>query len=702
MKMTVRACVFAAVLILLGTSSMFAQNNVWFVGAPGGVNDPYAVNGAADYNLAMNREGNKELGAPVTICSGTGASGATTTNGAGSSTTTFNVGDVFVIEYKQGGAGAGSPDPILVTTGALGAANLQITQGAAGTGVLATATAAMVTPGTVAGVAPTSPLALVTITVTQAPIGGGAANQSGENCITVQGLRFDLGTTGATFATGAYSVPATGVTAGSVIYAVITQPSVNGGAVAGTVGGQAAPTLSLAAGNTGPLAALGSAAITAAFPAVASNAVGTAFSTLGATGLIGVANPTGFTTGGFSVTPAASKTGLGASTPFATVGSPSPAFGTISVQENVITSTVTVAAPVLPAGALAVNLPLQDGGALIRGFVASGPDATTWLNASGATTGTSITITVNKLPTGATVVFPATVTTASAGAGTWIMTGGGTISTSGGTVVYTTTTNEGPAVSLSTTTAGVGANIDIPFTVTPGTGSGTAQVILAVTPATGASATPTYSPINAVTVQPSQAVGATQQSLFTIASNQTTRTYPYVSFTGGTTPTDYNTGIVISNTGRGVSTVSGASCNTVAIGETIPTGCGGTSGGTTATAFSFGSINGGQDGAFTVFFMTPSTTTAGAIASIRSTASNFPSSATGCPLVSGALPQGATCAVLLSQLLTSAGVTGAFQGEVRIVTDFPNSDGFAFVSQFTNPSGGATMGYKVTQNDPVN
>ena len=51
MKMTVRACVLATVVILLGASSMFAQ--VFDAGAAAG--SPF--NSATAYNFAVNREG---------------------------------------------------------------------------------------------------------------------------------------------------------------------------------------------------------------------------------------------------------------------------------------------------------------------------------------------------------------------------------------------------------------------------------------------------------------------------------------------------------------------------------------------------------------------------------------------------------------------------------------------------------------------
>jgi len=236
--------------------------------------------------------------------------------------------------------------------------------------------------------------------------------------------------------------------------------------------------------------------------------------------------------------------------------------------------------------------------------------------------------------------------------------------------------------------------MDFPFTVTPGTsatfGAG-ATVAIAVTPATGASAVPTYSQINGAvclatgTVVPSTAVGTTPITLFTVSTNQTTRTFPYVTFTGGTTSADYDTGIALTNAGKTVSVVSGASCNSVAAGGTIPAGCGAPFGGTVSTT----GTNIGQDGPFTIFLVSSGSV----VASIRSTASNFPNAS---KLTSGSLVQGNTWVALLSQITAAAGVTGAWSGELVIVADFPQSNGFVFVSQFTNPGGGATMGYKVT------
>jgi len=137
--------------------------------------------------------------------------------------------------------------------------------------------------------------------------------------------------------------------------------------------------------------------------------------------------------------------------------------------------------------------------------------------------------------------------------------------------------------------------------------------------------------------------------------------------------------------GRTTSVVNGSPCFTVPAGGTIPTGCGGATAGTVST----NGTNVGQDGPFTVFFMSKNTV----VASIASTASNFPNASV---LSSGNLIQGQTYSALLSQLLSAAGVTGSFSGEVMIITNFPQSNAFGFISQFANPSGGATMGYKVT------
>jgi len=688
MEMRVRVCVLAVVLVVLGASSVFAQtnpgnNDSWLVGAPAG--STYA--GAGDFNLAMNREGNRELGAPVTICSGTAVTGAAA--GAGSaSTTTFNVNDVFTIEYTLKGpssttATGGAIDPILATTGALGSANLFIIQNASGTGVTATATAAMFQPATVAGqtTAP-PPQAIVTITITGAPTGA-----TGINCISVQGLRFDLGNTIVSTTAGPQ-----GVTDKDIIIATVKETSINGTA------GTATPPLAIPNNDATALQGNAFGGVNGGMPSIATNAVGSTFQTLQISGgAVGLANSTGQVFGGFATgSSTTTKSGLPAAAPTLTANGRT-ATGSVAVQENpaasatvavagVLVNTVVAGAFVSTAPSITVNLPIADGGGMFRGFFATGPDATTWLNASGATTGTSITLTVAGMPTGSSVVFPATVSSASPGV-VLNMSGGGTISAPGGTVTYATTINEGVSGSISTT-ATVGPSVEFPFTVTPGsgaTGGAGATVSIQVTPAAGASAVPTYSPINTITVIPSAVIGTTPTTLFTIGPNQTTRTFPYVTFTGGTTSADYDTGLALTNAGRGVSVVAGASCFQVPAGGTIPTGCGGTTAGTVST----NGTQAGQDGPFTIFLVSSGTT----VASIRSTASNFPNSS---KLSSGNLVQGSTWVALLSQVTAAAGVTGAWSGELVIVTDFPQSNGFAFVSQFTNPGGGATMGYKVT------
>jgi len=486
--------------------------------------------------------------------------------------------------------------------------------------------------------------------------------------------------------------------ANNTIIAVVNETSTNaipGAPVVVVVNAAPNTTTSALAGNT-------FGGVNGGMPATITNAVGTAFTTLGGigNGALGLANGTGLVQGGFGAAASATtKSGFGAAAPAVTIGGRAGS-GTVSVQQGVVTSAtvagvagvnavtsngivLTTTAPAIP-----VNLPIVDGGGLLRGFVASGPDATSWMNSSGATTGTQVLFTVAGMPAGSSVVFPASVSSASPGV-VLTMTGGGTISAPGGSVTYSTTVNEGIATTLGAAGTTVGPSVDIPFTVTPGTAASSAifppTVVITLAPVAGASATPTYSGINGITVIPSQAVGVAQTTLFTVGTNQNTNTFPYVTFTGGTTSSDYDTGVALTNTGRGVSVVAGASCFTVPAGGTIPTGCGGATAGTVST----NGTNGGQDGPFTIFLLSSGAT----VASIRSTATNFPNAA---KLTNGNLVQGSTWVALLSQITAAAGVTGAWSGQLVIVNDFPNSNGFAFVSQFTNPGGGATMGYKVT------
>src|SRR6185295_8965535 len=103
MKMTVRACVLATVVILLGASSMFAQ--VFDAGAAAG--SPF--NSATAYNFAVNREGVRELFAPVTICQ----QGAAVLPAVGTAAPgLFVTGDVYRIRYYGVGTAGGS-SPVL-------------------------------------------------------------------------------------------------------------------------------------------------------------------------------------------------------------------------------------------------------------------------------------------------------------------------------------------------------------------------------------------------------------------------------------------------------------------------------------------------------------------------------------------------------------------------------------------------------------
>src|SRR5207253_2952476 len=112
----------------------------------------------------------------------------------------------------------------------------------------------------------------------------------------------------------------------------------------------------------------------------------------------------------------------------------------------------------------------------------------------------------------------------------------------------------------------IGPDIAIPFTVTVGGGAGTARVIISAGPVTGSSATPTYSAVNGGagvaggSVFPSQLPAAgviPTYALFSVGSNQSTRAFPYVTFTGGTTAGDYDTGLVLDNTGKFSSVAAG-------------------------------------------------------------------------------------------------------------------------------------------------
>jgi len=391
-------------------------------------------------------------------------------------------------------------------------------------------------------------------------------------------------------------------------------------------------------------------------------------STLVQAGTAGVANSTGFTTGGYPITgltgfnagnapPANPTVGVPSTIPSVLQNSGLTASGTVSVQEGAIPATV---------GGLAVNLPITAGGGLFRGFQQSGPDVTTFLNAAGATTGTQIEIAVSSMPAGSSVTFPATISSSSGQAVVNMsLVGNGTISSPGGTVTYVTTINEGTPYALTGGLPTTGPSLDVPFTVTEGASGGavgTAKAIIRVRPNQTGTDIPRYAEVQGSSVIPSQLIPTVgQYALFTILSNQTTRLFPYVVTTGGTTIADYDTGVVVANTGKAYSSIT----NTL-------------------------STVGGQDGTFTIYLVDASQT----VKSIKSDASNFPGASA---LSSGKLLMGSTWQALGSEIAKAVGITGAFKGYMLVVTDFPNSQGFAFISQFTNPDGGATMGYVALQ-----
>ena len=60
-------------------------------------------------------------------------------------------------------------------------------------------------------------------------------------------------------------------------------------------------------------------------------------------------------------------------------------------------------------------------------------------------------------------------------------------------------------------------------------------------------------------------------------------------------------------------------------------------------------------------------------------------------LTSGMLDAGATYAVLLTEILDAAGVEGGFSGYVKIVTDFTEADGIAYISDWAAFSATATL-----------
>ena len=60
-------------------------------------------------------------------------------------------------------------------------------------------------------------------------------------------------------------------------------------------------------------------------------------------------------------------------------------------------------------------------------------------------------------------------------------------------------------------------------------------------------------------------------------------------------------------------------------------------------------------------------------------------------LTSGMLEAGTTYAVLLTEILDAAGVTGGFSGYLEIITDFTGADGIAYISDWAAFSATATL-----------
>jgi hypothetical protein len=582
--MQVRSVFCVAALVLLFSVSASAQT--FTASAP--VGSAYA----AATNFAVNFEGNRELLAPVSIC--------TAVAGAGGTDASFDVGDQFRITYGSNVLLPGTP--FTLPPGVFATSTGQVT--VVGVGLAATATADTVAT-------PTGPTAQVTITITSAPT-------DTESCVVVHNLRFDIAGTSPSIADAATITVAVSGVAGA---------NQSGAAVP-----MGAPPLALGVGVP-----------STDIVASANNT----FVPLGVGAGTGLVSATGTTTNPAATLP---PSGFFASTvtiPTLIQNSGVSRTGTIDVVQDAATGTLSAAL----------------GGGLLRTFRTSGTNQSTFLNLSGATSATKIDIEVADMPAGSSVVFPDTVNSPSTGTAIITLTGGGTISAPGGTVTY----------SVSVNTSGTAARtVNVPFTVnspSSGGGTGTARAIVRLRPAPTTSDIPRYAAINGVSVIPTQATPVpanSQVALFTIIPNTTNLLYPFVSvFDYPPNPNTFDTGVVVVNTGQDPFGTANAT-------RTV-----------------------GQDGTFT-FYLFPDKESNGdnsVVRSIKSDNAAFPNAAmleTG-----GRLAQGNLYQALVSQILTAAGVpaNANWRGYIIVITDFQYAQGFAFISQFYNANGGATMGY---------
>src|SRR5262249_1159900 len=142
--------------------------------------------------------------------------------------------------------------------------------------------------------------------------------------------------------------------------------------------------------------------------------VATLFNTLqSGSGNSGNANSTGYvnttsgsstqissTTFNYANVASAAAGGVPSTIPRVIQNSGASASATVSVQQQPIPVFTAAAPPITTSSAVLNN---QLGGGLLRNFQSVGPAVTTFLNSSGATTGTQIEINVSKMPAGSSV-----------------------------------------------------------------------------------------------------------------------------------------------------------------------------------------------------------------------------------------------------------------------------------------------------------
>jgi len=646
MKMTVRACLLAAVLLSLGASSLFAQAT-FIAGAPAGS----VFTGTASYAYPVSREGLRETLAPVSLCT-TGAA-------AGSGTSPFATGDVYRIRYYAGATTVQSPT---VVSGALNVGTQVAAYQTAATpsplGV--TATAQVDTIAGVGGAAATT-VSSVYVTVTS----GLAAGSPGyPACITVAGLRFDVADT-------------TNQTTGAAIPLVTAFQAIVDATA--TAAGPLSPPVAAAPGTPPP-----SVITTGAFPALAVSCpaglvvgangaclTGVSTGTLAAGAVGGVNSATGAVlrkTGGSNFVPAPGTVIPNGAYNLAGTLTPStiPSLAQNSGgTSTAILSIAQAAAPLFTGITPVAAIPNTIGGGLLRSNgTGANAAAVTGLLQAGATTGTQIQVTVAGMPAGSSVTFgnDATVVNASGSELMHMSLVGSGALTANGSILYVVTNN---------VTGGVATSIDLPFTVTEassGASFGTATVTISVLPASG---NPSYllsnSGVAGLTIVPSPTAVAANPAaallLYSISLSSSTRTYPFVTLNGSGTLTQ-DTGIALCNTG----------------------------GAFFGTTFTPATPNGSQQGTFSIDLFPMITSSPASPIHITSDALK---KATNGLSSGGVLAPGGCWAVLFSQLLSDMGVTAGSSGVtgyIRITTNWnATSAGFAYISQFANGQG--TMGY---------